>query len=269
MKDKAKYYKMRSRAAILVLLLLMANVVGIAGCGRKKADIPVFQYEKNEDGTVNITGLTDKGKTDAKVTIPSQLDGAKVIAVTGEAFRDCSNLKEVVFEEGIESISENTFFNCVNLETITFPQSLHTVGTNAVKNTLWEKNILESADEVIINDILVEVYTKQNKYTVADGIKTIASGAFYGDTRVQEIVLPDSVEQIGTYAFSGCTALTGVRLPEGLKNIGYGAFSGCTALELQLPAQIESIGQDAFLNVLRISYSGSLTGAPWGAASLE
>lgn len=254
------------RYFVQCMVILAAVGVMLAGCSRKNADIQVFQYVETEDGTVQITGLTDKGKADNKITIPAQLKGKNVTSVGSEAFRDCTNLREVSFEEGILSIAENAFFNCVNLETISFPQSLRSVGTNALKNTRWEAGILAQAEEIVINDILLEVHTERARYEVQENIRVIASGAFYHNPSVTEVILPESVKEIGSYAFSGCAALKDIHLPEGIETIGYGAFSGCTALTVRLPAQTENIGTDAFLDVPHLIYGGTASGAPWGAA---
>lgn len=236
----------------------------LAGCGRQ-ADIPVFRYVLQEDETVQITGLTDKGRTDSVITIPAALNGRPVSAVGSEAFRDCVNLREVVFEEGVSVIAENAFFNCVNLEKITFPASLQSIGTNAVKNTKWEKEALQHAEAIIIHDILVEVHTQQAQYTVPAQIRTIASGAFYNNRVLTAVELPEGLQSIGSYAFAGCTALTALTLPEGLEQIGYGAFAGCTALTVTVPDRVRQVGTDAFLGVLSLTYTGDLPGAPWGA----
>ena len=103
------------KKTILTMVLLLATVmlIPLSGCKNKKV-IPVFTYEKNEDDTITITGLTDKGRADSKLTIPAQLDGSTVTAVAGEAFRDDYNVTEVVFEEGVKSIGDNVFLNCTD-----------------------------------------------------------------------------------------------------------------------------------------------------------
>ena len=65
------------KKTILTMVLLLATVmlIPLSGCKNKKV-IPVFTYEKNEDDTITITGLTDKGRADSKLTIPAQLDGS-------------------------------------------------------------------------------------------------------------------------------------------------------------------------------------------------
>ncbi|MBR0519634.1 leucine-rich repeat protein [bacterium] len=54
-----------------------------------------------------------------------------------------------------------------------------------------------------------------------------------------------------------------------MKTIGTNAFGACTSLELTIPDQVATIGDNAFLNVKCISYTNNLkadkTNAPWGA----
>ena len=54
------------KKTILTMVLLLATVMlmPLSGCKNKKV-IPVFTYEKNEDDTITITGLTDKGRADS------------------------------------------------------------------------------------------------------------------------------------------------------------------------------------------------------------
>jgi hypothetical protein len=261
--------KTKFMAMLLAAGLIITIAVGICGCGRKTAIIQVFQYERNEDGTVVISGLTDKGKSNAKLTVPATLDGGKVVAIEGEAFRNDSNLQEVVFEEGVESIAENTFLNCSNLEKITFPSTLKDIGTNAIKNTKWEQSGLENGNEIIINNILVEIREGLSDYRIPDGIKSIASGVFYANAGLNSVTIPAGMETIGTYAFSGCTGLTKVQLPDSVQTIGYSAFSGCSSADITIPSSVGAIGQDAFSGVKHITYHGSLSGSPWAALSVN
>lgn len=263
-----KKIKCRQNLSAILLLFAVCWLVMAAGCGKPK-NIPVFTYEKNDDGTVVITGLTDKGKADSKLTIPAVLDGSSVTAIGSEAFRDNYYVSEVVFEEGVTSIAENAFLNCTALEKITFPQSLETVGTHAVTNTKWEKDQLEKSSEIVVNNILIAVKQDVTEYIVPENVKHIASGVFYLNTELTKVQLNSSLETIGNYAFSGCTALTEMELPESIKEIGYGAFSGCTRLDITVNPTVEQIGQEAFLKVEHISYHGSLSGSPWGAEKMN
>ena len=60
--------------AVIMSVLLMT---GFTGC-KKHVKAAVFTYEENDEGCVVITGLTDNGREDVKLTIPEKLDGKTV-----------------------------------------------------------------------------------------------------------------------------------------------------------------------------------------------
>lgn len=231
--------------AFVFAALLMVSA-GVAGCG-KKGQIQVFTYEENADGSLSITGLTEKGSRDSSLKVPAQIEGKKVSEIAREAFRDNTYVTELMISDGVTRIAENAFLNCTNLSEITFPADLAQTGTNIVKNTEWEKKQLEEHSEIIIGSIFIEAGDVGSSYEVPDGVKYIASGAFYYNETVKEVVLPDSLETIGSYAFAGCKNLTSLKIPD----------------------KVSSIGYDAFLNVEQVWYNGNAEGSPWGAGTVN
>ena len=127
-------FKRNMSTAVLCYLVMMCGLV-LAGCG-KKPGTQMFTYVKKDDATIEITGFTDAAKEQSSFNIPSEIDGVKVTSVAREAFRDCTNMKEITVSEGVETIGENAFLGCYNLETINFPSTIESVGTNVVKNTI-------------------------------------------------------------------------------------------------------------------------------------
>lgn len=238
----------RCTKCCLLILLMVTAVFLTSGCAKKTA-APLFEYVEADDGNIHITGLTDRGKTADKLTIPAQLDGKSVVAIESGAFMAAGNLTEVTVEEGITAVYENVFYNCTKLEIINFPSTLESVGTNIVKNTAWEAGQYEQSDIIVINDIFVSAKEGIKSCSVPDGIKVIASGAFYCNAAIEEVSLPDSLEVIESYSFSGCKELKNIELPNSIYKIGYGAFSGCENLTVVCSKNIKNVGIDAFLDV--------------------
>lgn len=84
------------------------------------------------------------------------------------------------------------------------------------------------------------------------------------------IKFASDVTCIGAYAFYQCTNFTSITIPNSVTNIEQYAFSSLTRLiSLNIPNNVTSIQNYAFVNVTNIVYSGSATGSPWGAKSIN
>jgi hypothetical protein len=91
-----------------------------------------------------------------------------------------------------------------------------------------------------------------------DGLKMVASYAFYDCDELQKIHLPNSVIEIGEKAFSYCINLKKLHIPDMVETIGEEAFSYCINLKkLHIPDMVETLGERAFegcekMNVIHI-----------------
>ena len=68
-----------------------------------------------------------------------------------------------------------------------------------------------------------------SSYTVPDGVETISSYAFYGNSNLETVTIPDSAAQIGGWAFGWCSSLTDIIVPEDAE-LGTCAFVSCPGL---------------------------------------
>ena len=216
-------------------IMLVLMLVSFIGC-KRTSKAATFTYEENAAGNIVITGLTDKGRADAKVIVPAKIG----------VFRDDTTVTDVVISDGISYIAENVFLSCYNLKTIEIPESVNSIGTNAFTDTQWEYDQLADNDEIIVNGVLCKISIDSGTYNIPDGVRTIASGVFYNKYGITQINIPDSVEVIGAYAFAGCKGLKEVKLPSGIKRIEYGAFSDMNISEIVVPKSVDYIGNEAF-----------------------
>ena len=74
-----------------------------------------YSYELNADDSCRITAYQGDA---VMLTIPTELDGHKVIDIGIYAFANCAHLKHVIIPEGVVTIFINAFYNCPELETI-------------------------------------------------------------------------------------------------------------------------------------------------------
>ncbi|MDE5601898.1 MAG: leucine-rich repeat domain-containing protein, partial [Clostridia bacterium] len=187
------------------------------------------------------------------------------------AFKNCTNLRELIFEEGeggaaTLEIGANAFDGCSSsyFETIVLPAKTTKVGDSAFANMSYLKYV-----------------------TLNEGLTEISNSMFYNDTRLYDITVPASVTSIGESAFYRCgympdsfaitfaensqlkriepcafesvyTSSTGktVELPEGVTYIGYKAFYGANFQNVTIPSTVTFIGAEAFAS--SGSYSAAL-----------
>ena len=83
--------------------------------------------------------------------------------------------------------------------------------------------------------------------TIAAGVTSVGSYAFYNCSSLTAINLPATVTSIGNYAFYSCSSMATVSIPDGVTSIGGSAFAGCSNLaNVNIPAGVTTIGGSAF-----------------------
>ena len=186
-------------------------------------DEKLFKYEVNPDGTVTITGYTEKEKN---VVIPSTIAGRYVTKIGNRAFLWCKNLTSVTIPNGVTGIGENAFNGCKNLTSINLPDSITSIEKWAF------------CDCISLTAV-----------TLPNGVAGIEESTFRNCKSLTAVTLPDSVTSIGKWVFSGCKSLTSVTFPDSLMSIGESAFYKCESLtSITLPDSVTSIGKDAFFD---------------------
>lgn len=93
-----------------------------------------------------------------------------------------------------------------------------------------------------------------------DGLKSIGNYAF-AISALKEINIPNSVAYIGDNCFQGCGGLEeAVILSDQITEIPNEAFADCNALHtIKLPANLERIGERAFIGTWRLGTKEGLT----------
>ena len=134
---------------------------------------------------------------------------------------------------------------------------------------IYLKEEIGEAELAGLNEItrtIIERYPRLKKCVIPTSVTRIGYGAFDGCSGLTSVTIPTSVTRIGYGAFAGCSSLTSVTIPNSVTSIGDYAFDGCSSLtSVTIPTSVTSIGNDAFKDIDVVYYSGSATGAPWGA----
>ena len=195
--------------------------------------------------------------------------GDSITSISNKLFRKNTNLYDITFPEGLESIGSQAFDSCTALGSIVIPDNV-TIGSQAFANCEKLENIniigtgkLKSVDANIIENTAIYnnaanggvylggwlvAYKKEDvPYThVIPGTIGIASRVFYNDSLLVQIELND-VTHINDGAFDGCSNLHQIT-GSNVEYIGENAFSDCKALTSPPEAMLtaKEIGTYAF-----------------------
>ena len=188
----------------------------------------------NKDKT---TLIQYPGGKQGAYTIPNS-----VTSIGNYAFYYCSGLTSVTIPNSVTSIGNQAFYVCTGLTSVTIGNSVTSIGDYAFRDC---------------SGLTSPVY---NAHVFAY-MPTSYSGAY---------TIPEGIESIAGHAFAYCRGLTSVTIPNSVTSIGGSAFRGCSSLtSVTIPNSVTSIGSYAFDNVPNIVYTGTATGSPWGARSLN
>ncbi|MBE6639497.1 MAG: hypothetical protein E7616_08650 [Ruminococcaceae bacterium] len=236
-----------------------------------------LEFAPNEDGTsYTVTGMGSC--LDTTVVIPETYNEKKVTCIGYGAFRDCTELTDVVIPAGVTLIDNSAFYNCTALKNVVIPSGVTDIGIAAFNGCSNLTSIVIPAGVKSIGELafsgcvklinmtvsenntayymqgncLIEKKTHKllkgmNSSVIPADVTAIGAGAFMGCGSLNGIVIPQGVTSIGELAFSGCDDLIGIVIPQGVSSIGMGTFLGCSSLaSVIIPEGVKSIGECAF-----------------------
>ena len=155
------------------------------------------------------------------VTLP---EGMKTIP--SGAFKQCFSLKKVVLPSSIETIGNNAFDSDVNLD-IDFTKltNLTSIGSQAfsIINANGGNSVGGSYDKKYTDEITDNGGIKN--IILPESVKTIGSGAFFGQRNVKKIVIPESVTSIQGQAFQMIPALEELEVYASLDKVSGSSFN--------------------------------------------
>ena len=251
----------------------------------------VYTYKLSDEGNAIITKYNGY---ENNVTVPSSLDGHKVveigssvyqgkldsktgiynspnvpllsvtipdsiIVIDGSAFSNCRSLTSVRLSNSLEEIGSYAFNACTSLTSITIPKSLNTVvgGNGAFCNCDNLSNIsFEEGIQKIVGN-LFHSCSGINNITIPDTVTSIENAAFMQCDNLSSVIIPNNVTKIGVQAFNNCPKLANVKLSNSLKEIGSYAFNVCTSLtSIIIPTSVREIGSSAFRNCTNLTIYG-------------
>ena len=174
-------------------------------------------------------------------SIPSILDGNKVICIGRIAFRNCGEMTSVTIPEGVTAIGQSAFEKCGKLTTIEIPSTVTKIDCTAFSgcDELRQINVstgnqwYASVDGVLYSKDMTELLrcpAGVASVAIPKSVTFIRNEAFVGCRRMTKVTIPSDVTEIDILAFQGCTGLTSVKIPQKVYYIGHLAFAACDGL---------------------------------------
>ena len=201
--------------------------------------------------------------TSGEITIPTETNGYKVVAIASSAFKECRQLTKVTIPEGITSIGEQGLYYSTGLTEIHLPSTITSLGyvalagcgSSATSITVAEGNPVFSSpngcNAVIKNKTTLVVGCRNT--IIPESVTEIDVCAFSDCASLTNIELPKGLRIINGWAFAGCSNLNNIKIPENVYYIGSMAFEYCSSLTtINLPSQLTTINNHAFLDCTNI-----------------
>lgn len=239
--------KMLSFSLLVSLALTMLTVGGFSAAAddaQEEKTFGAFKYTVSTDG-VCITEYTGEGLAD--VSIPDTIDDTPVVALGQEAFwyckelvavklpeylefigarafQGCENLEYAQLPDSVEEIGDAAFDGCTKLAEVTLPSGLLYVGGFAFDGTQYIKKF-EGNDSIILSGRHFYKYSgSSDVVNIPEGVQSISSSAFAGNTKLSYVSIPESVLFIGNYAFFNCPNLKSANIPDKVYYMGAYSF---------------------------------------------
>ena len=160
--------------------------------------------------TYNVTSIGEdafyKCSSLYTITIPES-----ITSIGDYAFSNCKSLTSITIPNSVTSIGSGAFYNCSLITSISIPESVRSIGGSAFEGTGYynDKSNWENGNVLYIDNCLMDANTSMSgEYTIKDGTRLLAGGAFYNCYKLTSITIPESVTSIGSRAFHLCTSLT-------------------------------------------------------------
>ena len=256
-----------------VISIFLASIIFISMCVSLTTTASAGLFDGVETGEMQDTSSDDNGTIYWELSY-NTLQGTASLKLSGDGYMPNGTdqcwrtalgnryITELVIEEGVKSIMDGAFYGEEKLESVTLPNSLEFIGDSAFADTGIESVVLpqnlQTFNGTIFNSQSFKQYSvsPENPYFKAlDGIvysKDLTELVAYPIGRyanggANDFAIPETVNKIGDYAFLNCNH-TSFTIPANVKSIGMQAFAGNTNLSsINIMNGVESIYDGAFL----------------------
>ena len=193
-----------------------------------------FSYEMLHDGTISIAAYSGSSSM-TNLTIPSEIDGYTVSAISDYAFSDDKYLLKISIPDTVTRIGAYAFAD------------------SAIREISGGSNVISLGEACFAGAAgLLQAF-------LPSGVTEIPDFCFSACASITELALSSSIVSVGDYAFNGCSYLSSVTVPESVQTIGAYAFADCQKLKsVELPSSMLGMNEQYFGNAAIHYYAASM-----------
>ena len=206
-------------------------------------NIDNFQF-LTSDGIHYLVNYTGQ---DSSIILPNNYNGENYI-IGKCAFFDCSAISSISIPNKVTAIENYAFDNCTSLKNIIFEdgENTLTLGYNHYDSYYGGQGLFFDCplESIYIGRNLVYPDSEDNYSDNSYGYSP-----FYNKEKLTSVLFGkcDSIISIKNCMFSGCSNLTKITIPNSITNIGHKAFNNCYKLEnITIPNSVTNIDSYAF-----------------------
>ena len=243
-------------------------------------------YGAKYDGNEKTIEIPEQVKHIKKLSIRHHVErlmiGPSVLKIDKNAFRDGTNLSEIVVKnpyfvlkdeclfdrnqkvlylaqrnvhkklvlpQSLEIISDYAFAHCSSLTSIKINKNLKYLGAFAFNECMNLKEVnLPDVHEYELKEAVFEGCSSLKKIIIPKNINALGVRSFFDCWKLETIeIRTNRIQAIPLECFAYCEKLPRIDFCDGVENIDDGAFINCRSLvEITLPKSIRKIGIEVF-----------------------
>ncbi len=286
---------MKKLITIFLISLICLTSLCLFSCGTSDGDnsktpppstpvetavyIDGLKFDLLEDGNYYLVTVGQNASNN--IVIPDTCNGKAVTEIGLNAFYACKSVVSLTIPNTIESIGSNAFKNCSNLKSVIFSDNSKLIKLDAVFNGCSSLEDIDFGKNSALDVIEAQAFigcSRIKNLVLPERLTKIGTKAFYGCSGIESIKLPASLTTIETWAFENCSALKSITIASGntafavsdnvlfSKNmktiIKYPSANSTTSYSI--PASVTTISDSAFsgaknLKTVNLSSATSLT----------
>lgn len=246
---------------------LPASVLEIEELALTANNLSAIQVDEGNPNYRSIDGMLFSKDTTTIFSCPTTKSGVLTLPtitrhIAPSAFMLCSNIVGVALPEGLRSIGRSAFGDNRQLNNVVIPASVSHIGANPFAGctalnslSVAEGNANYYMDGMMIysagGDTLASAHKSADSVFLPATLRVV--NGFGANRDVRYVRVPDGATTIGREAFQS-SSLVGIDLPSNMETIGDNAFYYCTQLtRVGMPTSLGAMGNSCFCLCQRLT----------------